>query len=312
MTETYCGYIALLGRPNAGKSTLLNACLGQKIVGVSKRPQTTRNRILGIDTQDEHQLIFLDSPGLHQSTGLARINKTMNRIAWSVAAEADLICYLIDSVQGWHEEDRTYLQNLLKHTSTPILVLATKNDAAKNKQIEEQIKLITENIEHINTQTAQEHKIISKPFAVSAKRKESVQAFKAKIGSYMPAGEWLFDRDELTDQPERFVVSELIREQLFRHLGAELPYGCGVYCESITTGPLVSIKATIVVTRLAHKPIVIGKQGSLLKTIGTKARLSLETHFGTKVYLELYVKVDKDWINDPELLASYQNMQEPL
>lgn len=309
--STRCGYIALLGRPNAGKSTLLNACIGQKIVGVSKRPQTTRNKVMGISPEGDAQLIFLDTPGIHKAEGRAKINQTMNKLAWSSAADADLICYMVDSGLGWKPEDSLYFSTLLQHTKAPVLVIASKADAAKKAKITEGLKSIAEGMKACKKETAFELLIQEEPFLLSAKQKDSVNSFKQLSASILPESPWLYGEDELTDKPERFLISELIREQLFRKLGEELPYGCGVTVESVQPqAHLTRIKACIIVSRASHKPMVIGKGGRSIREIGKESRLSLEKHFESKVYLELFVKVKENWIDRPDLISTFQQIEE--
>ena len=320
MTETYCGYVALLGRPNSGKSTLLNACLGQKIVGVSSRPQTTRNRILGIDMVDARQIVFLDSPGIHNAGGKPRINHTMNKVAWSVAAEADIICYLVDAVRGWSEEDQVYLTSLLRHATSPVWMIVTKADAVKKEKLNDCVDLVREQMASIKKDLSETEECSEKsvwylsdePCQVSAKRKDRLKEFRTELASYLPEGPWLYDPENLTDKPESFIVGELIRENLFRRLSEELPDGCGVRIEKIHQNrERVHVKATIIVSRESHKPMVIGKQGQGIKAIGTISRESLERHYDKKVRLDLFVRVDEGWVNDPELIANYQQIEDP-
>ncbi|MFK7823255.1 MAG: GTPase Era [Oligoflexales bacterium] len=309
--STRCGYIALLGRPNAGKSTLLNACIGQKIVGVSRRPQTTRNKVLGISSEGQTQFIFLDTPGIHKAQGRAKINHTMNKLAWSSAADADLICYMVDATRGWTGEDTQYFSNLLEHAKVPVLVVASKADALKKARISEGVASIKAGMANCREAASFEQLLNDEPYLISAKQKDHVTSFKALISSVLPESPWLYREDELTDKPERFVVSELIREQLFRKLGAELPYGCGVTVESMQSQEkMVRIKACIIVARTSHKPMVIGKAGKTIKEIGTESRLSLESHFDTKVFLELFVKVKENWIDRSDLICAFQQIEE--
>jgi GTP-binding protein Era len=310
--ETHCGYIALLGRPNAGKSTLLNACLGQKIAGVSQKPQTTRNRILGIDTAGDCQMVFLDTPGLHKSQGKPKINHMMNREAWSVVADADLICYLIDAKSGWHEDDERYLSSLLGQTKTPLLILATKVDAAKHILIVDSANVIKNKVRSLLSHLPEDcinGLIQPYPYLLSAKRPEEIKQFRTTVSEYMPKGPFLYDPENLTDRPESFVVGEMIREQIFRQLGEELPYGTSVVVEEMTDGPTTKIVgATIIVSRQSHKPIVIGHQGRTIKSIGTAARETLVQHFGSPVFLNLYVKVQPNWIDNSALVSEFQGI----
>lgn len=310
--ETTCGYVTLLGRPNAGKSTLLNACVGQKIAGVSRKPQTTRNRILGIAQLHQTQLIFLDTPGIHKNKKALMINKLMNRAAWSSVQEANLICYLVDLKKGWHEEDALYLAGVIKEAQTPILICGTKTDSMKKKEAELAASLVKEKVSFILNQASEDKKALVQKdiFLISAKRPEDILAFKTVCKNFLPKAPFVFEEDDLTDMPDQFVVSEMIREQLFRQTGEEIPYGSCVVIESMTYGsdtePAV-IKAMIVVSKDNHKSIVIGKNGSSIKKIGLLARETIEEHLGTKVYLELFVRVEENWMDHPGKLENYMS-----
>ena len=310
MTER-CGYVAILGRPNAGKSTLFNALTGHKLASVSAKPQTTRGRILGVCTEGQAQLLFLDTPGMHNPAGKPKLNSVMNKVAWGVAADADLIAYLIPADSGWLQEDADYLQNLLRHSTAPILVLATKIDSAKHLVIQHGISNIREGWRAMLTLhpdiDVKGRMLADVPYGVSAKRPESVRKLRDDLFAEMPEGPWLFPKDGLTDLPQQAVCGELIREQLFRQLDQEIPYGCAVKIETMHESPkCTSISSSIIVSRANHKAMVIGKGGMRIKSIGTKARLVLERHLGGPVFLELNVKVENDWINDARLIADYE------
>ena len=300
------GYVALLGRANAGKSTLLNACVGQKVVGVSKRPQTTRNKIIGISSRKSSQFAILDTPGIQRQTRKLMLNQAMNKQAWSVLEEADVLCYLVDATVGWHREDSEFFSKILSSSKLPLMVLATKSDSAKKSHVHQGLMSIQEGIKEAS---GKEEADAPSVMLISSKSKESVEAFKDCLSDTIPQGQWLFDEDDLTDKSENFIVSEMIREQLFRKLGEELPYGACVLIDRLKeTSNLVAIDATIVVSKESHKPIVIGKKGSLIKEIGQLSRLSLEQHFQQKVFLKLFVKVKKNWIENSQLIESYQNI----
>lgn len=311
--DTYCGYIALLGRPNAGKSTLLNACIGQKIVGVSKKPQTTRNKIIGIDTQDQVQYIYLDTPGIHNHSGKPQINRSMNQLAWSAVSDADIICYLIDTKHGWTPEDMHYISSLIEKGAEKVFVFASKIDCITKEQVKEGISSIQTGLQTLkDTLSEQDKKKILNdiPKSVSAKRVDYVKEFKSLLASHLPLGPMLYDADELTDKSERFVVSEIIREQAFRQLGQELPYGTSVTVSKLTQNDkLTSIHATIITNKKSHKPIIIGRKGQLIKAIGSSARENLERHFNQKVYLELFVKVQENWIDNEKLIEKFQEIE---
>ena len=314
-----CGYVALLGRPNAGKSTLLNAVLGHKIAVVSNKPQTTRNRILGVHTEGASQILFLDTPGIHKAEALHRINRTMNRVAWNVLVDADVVCYLVDSTEGWQGEDAGYLEGILLRTTKPVMVLATKIDAIKKDAvavgamtIERGLRTVIDRLPEEKRAGADKQIVTGGPIRISSKRPESVAEFRASLPAHMPEGPWLYDADDLTDMPQQFVCAEIVREQVFRQMSAEIPYNAAVKIESFKhEAAITRILATIVVQRESHKGMVIGKGGSRLKSIGTDARVSLERHLDRKVYLELFVKVQEGWIDSDALIAEYAGLVDP-
>ena len=315
----HCGYIALLGRPNAGKSTLLNALVGHKIAGVSRRPQTTRNRLLGISVIGDTQLIFLDTPGLHKDRRL--LNSTMNRVAMSIVNQVDTVAYLIDLTRGWHEEDRLFLRRLAEVSSAPILIVGTKADAIKKGVVDSRWQTIQDGVRRLvadlksssmKDQPGEGDKNLSggpikfnqKSAILSAKRSEDVAQFRHVLAEMMPEESWLYGEDELTDMPGRFICSELIREQVFRQLGDEVPYGTAVSVDRVEDKPGIKvIDATIIVARSSHKGIVVGKQGQKIKALSTESRLSLERYLDSKIFLNLSVKVQDGWINDQKLIA---------
>jgi len=310
MTTSRFGYVALLGRPNAGKSTLLNACLGQKIAGVSRRPQTTRNRILGIDMVDSAQVVYLDTPGIHR-TSKSLLNRAMNKTAWASLADADIITYLVDASRKWDEEDFDYLKSILSKAEVPILVLGTKSDNAKKFEIEENFDVIKEKIEELKTIYPLSRFLTDEPILISAKRPTEIEAFRKLLAPSLPVGDYLYDPDDITDRPDKFVVGELVREQLFRALGDEIPYGTGVTIDKIAKEKNIThILATVIVSTNSHKRIVIGKSGAMLKKVGTAARETLERHYEQKVFLEIFVRVQDDWINSEKWIAELQSMSQ--
>jgi GTP-binding protein Era len=307
-----CGYVALLGRPNAGKSTLLNALLGAKVSVVSSKPQTTRNRILGVFTEAENQLLFLDTPGMHKSEGLPRIHKAMNRAAWAAIEDASISCYLVDCERGWHEDDSRYFQGVLERAGGKVAVLLTKIDRIKK----EEVALSDDVVAGVMSELASSHPELAAKFAqkvpywISSKRPEEVKELRSWLGGFMPESPWLYAEDDLTDRPQQFICGEIVREQLFRQLGQELPYNCGVKVESFQDeGKLVRIRALIIVERDSHKGMVIGKGASRLREIGTEARKGLEKHLDKKVHLDLFVKVQEGWLDDERLLAEYAMLE---
>ncbi len=317
-----CGYVALMGCPNAGKSTLMNACLETKIAGVSQKPQTTRHKILGICQQNEAQILFLDTPGIHNDKGMPRMNKIMNHIAWSVVSEADVICYLIDLTAGFTENDHIWLKAICQKTPKKILLLATKSDKLKKVFHEAQLETFSQGLKKLHEEIKTEEKtfenflnerfLLPIPRLVSAKIKQEVLDLRAYIAEQLAPGEWLYNEEELTDRPQKFICAELIREQLFRQLGAEIPYKVSVVVDVFQHKPqLTEILSTVYVERDSQKSIIIGKGGSKIKNIGTDARASLEKHLGRPVFLKLFVKVKKGWTEDVNLLSDLAYLQDP-
>jgi GTP-binding protein Era len=313
ISNTRSGFVALIGRPNAGKSTLLNACIGQKIAGVSRKPQTTRNRILGIDMVGTSQVIYLDTPGIHKSSK-SLLNRAMNKAAWATLTDADVICYLIDASRKWVDEDSEFLKSVAERIEVPLVVLATKSDNAKKVEIEENFDFIVQKIDELKASHQEIKFLRDEVILISSKRPEDVAKFKELVAAAIPEGEYLFDPENITDRPDKFVVGELIREQLFRSLGDEIPYGIGVTVDKISSEKtksnldITNVLATIIVSTDSHKRIVIGKSGSMLKQVGTAARESLERHYEKKVFLELFVRVQTDWINSEKWIAELQSM----
>ncbi len=286
-----CGYVALIGKPNTGKSTLMNALVGEKLSITAKRPQTTRHQILGIKTTSEYQCIFVDTPGIHQNQKKA-INRYMNRAATSMLTDVDLICVLLD-VRNFNGDDEQVLKKV-ENMDNVILVL-NKIDQINNKQqllpLMEKISGLAPNVEMI---------------PVSALKEENLDSLMSQIRGRLPEGIPHFPDDQLTDKPMRFIVAEIVREKLFRILTQELPYSITVNVEHyITEKDLVRISASIWVERKSQKGIIIGRGGSLLKKIGSEARADIEQLVDQKVYLQLWVKVREDWSDDERSLAAF-------
>lgn len=316
MLKMKCGFVALLGKPNAGKSTLLNACIGQKIAGVSTKPQTTRNKILGIDTIADSQIIYLDTPGIHSSHQSVRINQIMNQAAWSVLEEADYVCYLIDAKVGVTDDDILFLREILKKSEVPVEVFLSKTDSIKKIVVEKKLKQTEEILKDLELYISsldkkENHLVDTVPSLISAKRPANIKSLRDKLANSLPEGPFLFGEDELTDKSQKFVASEMIREQVFRQLGDEIPYGITVVVDSIEFRKNIHfLDATIVVEREAHKPIVIGAKGARIKKLGENSRDTLERHFETQVMLNLFVKVQSNWINNDKLINELQGIIE--
>ena len=290
-----CGIAALVGRPNVGKSTLLNALLGQKVSIVSPRPQTTRTRIHGVLTRPGMQIIFADLPGIHSKQPRA-INRYMNRTALASLADSDVNLFVIEALR-WTDEDERALEEL-RAAKRPILLLINKVDRAQPK--ERLLPFIAE-----ISQKADFAEVVP----LSALKRKNIERLPATIARYLPESPLLYPPDQLTDASDRFMAAEIVREKLTRRLQEEVPYGLVVEIEGMgeaedEPGKLV-IQAVIWVERTGHKAIVIGKGGELLKEIGTAARLDLKRHFGRPVHLELWVKVREGWSDDENALRKF-------
>lgn len=292
MSKTlYCGYVAIVGRPNVGKSTLLNHILGQKISITSHKPQTTRHQILGIKTVDTIQTIYVDTPGLHQGKQRA-INRHMNRAATQALESVDVVGFVVEGLR-WGEEEEWILSKLKKLTC-PVILIVNKID---------QIHPKTALLPHIAM--LQEKMQFADIIPLSAKSGDNVAALELLLTKFLPEGPHFFPEDQVTDRTERFLASELIREKLTRYLHQELPYALTVEIEQFKTeNEVLHISAIIWLERDTQKAIVIGKNGAQLKTIGTHARVALEKLFERKVFLKLWVKIKGSWSDDERALQS--------
>ncbi|MBP3400887.1 MAG: GTPase Era [Clostridia bacterium] len=282
MSQFHSGFIAIIGRPNVGKSTLMNAMVGEKVAIVSNRPQTTRNRIMGICTQENSQIVFLDTPGLH--TPRNRLGEYMMKSAQDALQGIDALIVMVDAT-AVGKQDRAVVEDMSKHKVKKVLVL-NKIDLLEPQSL---LALIASFAE------AGYDDIIP----ISARSGDGLKQLKELLISYLPEGPQYFPSDAITDQPERLICGELIREKALYHLKEEVPHGIGVEMMSIKklSENLIEIHATIYCERPAHKGIIIGKQGSMLKTIGQEARRDIETLLGSRVHLQLWVKVRENWRN---------------
>jgi len=288
---TQSGYAAIIGRPNVGKSTLLNALIGEKISITSAKPQTTRCQILGIKTREHAQIIYIDTPGLHREETRA-INRYMNRVASSVIYDTDVIVFLIDATR-YQEEDELVLQKL-KSTDKPIILALNKIDLLSEK--EKLLPLIEKLKNKLN---------FIKIIPISAMKKENIDTLENEIITLLPEGSLLFPEDQLTDKNMRFHAAEIIREKLVRETEQELPYATTVEIEQFKQDDrLTEISAIIWVERPGQKVIIIGKDGARLKRIGMQARRDIEKLVDTKVFLRLWVKVKERWTDDDQLLRN--------
>ena len=291
----HCGLIAIVGRPNVGKSTLLNALVGQKVSITSRKAQTTRHRITGIRTLAESQFVFVDTPGF-QTKHSAALNRTLNRTVQGVLADVDVVLFVVEAGRfGLDDAKVLALMPPAGEGVRPVILVANKLDEVRRRaDLAPWLKGMQERY----------------PFAefvpLSARKDADVQRLLEIVRPYLPEAPWLHDEEALTDRSERFLASELIREKLFRLTGDELPYTSTVVIEKFEEeGDLRRIAAAIIVEREAHKGMVIGGGGERLKRIGTEARTELESLLGAKVFLELWVKVRSGWADDEEHLRSY-------
>jgi GTP-binding protein Era len=290
MNETRCGYVALIGRPNVGKSTLLNRLIGQKLSITSSKPQTTRHRLLGIKSEGSVQIIYVDTPGLHQRQASA-MNRYLNRAASSSLVDVDVIIWMLEALR-WTKEDEHVL-NLLKDLNVPVILAVNKVDKVTGDK-----SALLPYLQDISAKFS-----FCDVFPISAYHGDNLEALETKIGALLPQGEWIYPEDQITDRSERFLSTEIIREKLVRRLGDELPYQLTVQIEYFTQRDhLIHISAIIWVERSGQKAIVIGKNGSVLKVVGEQARLDLEKMLDSKVFLQLWVKVKEGWHDSEQAL----------
>ena len=286
-----CGLVAIVGRPNVGKSTLLNALVGQKISITSNKPQTTRHRIVGVRTEGDAQCVFVDTPGFQTRHGNA-LNRTLNRTVKGVLADVDLVLFVVEA--GRFTPDDAKVLALLPPDRL-VLLVANKADLVKRR--DELLPWLDQ---------MRQRRDFTEFVPLAATREEDAARLAAIVCRHLPEQPWLYDAEALTDRSERFLAAELIREKLFRLTGDELPYGATVVIDRYQEeGELRRIAATIVVEREAHKGMVIGEGGERLKRIGSEARQELERLLGGKVFLELWVKVRAGWAASEEHLRSY-------
>ena len=291
-SNTYAGLIAIVGRPNVGKSTLLNALLGQKISITSKKPQTTRHRILGILTQANKQAILVDTPGLHTEEKRA-INRLMNRAASSSIAEVELIIFLVEGTH-WTQDDELVLAKV-KQSGAPCILVVNKTDNILDKD---------ELLPHLQKLGAMHD--FQNIVPISASKGQGVDTISELCLSSLPESDFWFPEDHITDRSSRFMASEIIREKLIRFTGDELPYSTTVEIEQFKMDDkgIIHINALVLVERDSQKRMVIGNKGERLKTIGKEARRDMENLFDSKVFLETWVKVKSGWADDERALRS--------
>jgi len=283
------GYVTILGRPNVGKSTLLNRLVSQKLSITSRKPQTTRSRLLGIKSVYNYQTVYIDTPGLQKKPG-GIFNRYMNREALRSLAQVDVIVHMVEAV-SWTESDE-YVHDLVKQTGVPAILAINKIDRIKNKSnILPYLRMVNEKSGYREI------------LPISARADKNIDRLEQCIRALLPAGMALYPEDQITDRSERYFAAEFIREKLFRCLGEEVPYNLSVTIEKFEdTGNLVRIDAVIWVEKSGQKKIVIGRDGNVLKKTGGQARLDMEKMFGKKVMLETWVRVKRNWTNDVNAL----------
>ncbi|BDZ72859.1 GTPase Era [Methylophaga marina] len=286
------GYVAIIGRPNVGKSTLINRILGQKLCITSRRPQTTRHRILGIKTTDQGQFIYVDTPGMH-SDGKKAMNRYMNRAAAASIDDVDVVLFVVEGLK-WTEDDQRVLKRIQQDARSPVILVLNKADKLSDK---------SDLLPQIQSLAPQYDFAAVVP--ISARKGMNTDVLEQEIAKLMPEGEMIFDEDQLTDRSSRFLAGEIVREKLFRYLGQELPYSLTVEIEQFEEEEgMYRIGAVVYVERSGQKSIVIGKRGEQLKLIGQDARLEMEQLFGCKVFLQIWVKVREGWSDNERMLKN--------
>ena len=285
----HCGYVAIVGRPNVGKSTLLNRILGQKISITTRKPQTTRHQILGIKTTDDAQVVYVDTPGMHQGSKKA-MNRYMNKAAASVVNDVDVVVFVVDGLR-WEEDDQAILEKL-QHVEAPVILALNKFDKLDDRE-----RLLP----HIQAMSKKME--FREIIPISAVKGENIESLETMVTALLPASPAFFPEDQVTDKSERFVAAELVREKLMMRLGQEVPYSITVEIEQFKLeNKVLHINALIWVERDNQKNIVIGKNGEMLKAVGKQARLEMESMFEKKVFLKLWVKVKDKWADDERAL----------
>ena len=292
--QTYCGFIAVIGRPNVGKSTLVNKIIGEKISITSSKPQTTRDRILGIKTnpKDNIQMVFVDTPGIH-SKKINILNKYMNLTAKKALIDVDIILFLVEELR-WKEED-SWILSLLEKIKAPVILVINKIDLIKNKD------LLLPYIEKISKKFKFKEVLL-----ISCKKKKSIEKLEKALVPYIPESQYFFGEKQITDKTEQFLLAEILREKLTRFLGKELPYAVAVEIGSLEKkSNIVLIDTIIWVERKGQKKIIIGKSGEKIKLIAQHARIDMEKKLKQKVHLSVWVKVRSNWSNNLQMLKNF-------
>ncbi len=291
--ETRCGYVAIIGRPNAGKSTLFNCLLGQKVSSISFKPQTTRHQIVGVRTDLDSQFVFVDTPGIHLG-GKRLLNRVLNKNATNVLHDVDLIFWLIDRGQWTREED--FIKKSLVNLDSPVILVVNKIDKLNRKQ--ELLQILPELLERYP---------FKEIIPISAIEEDNIEALISTSKKYLPKSEFYYSDDYLTDRSKEFIAAEAVREAAFVYLENELPYATHVEIEKYEVDDgRVYISAIIWVEKQGQKAILIGKKGEMLKKIGSLARGSLQKQLEEKIHLNLWVKLHKDWQDNPQIVGKYE------
>ena len=292
------GFVAIIGRPNVGKSTLMNHLIGQKIAITSSKAQTTRNRIQTVYTDDEGQIVFLDTPGINKAKN--KLGEYMMNVAYSTLNEVDIVMWIVEPTTFIGAGER-HIIDVLSRVNTPVVLVINKTDTVDKQAVADAIN------------TYKEVHDFDAIVPVSALRGHNQAELIKTLRRLLPFGPQFYDEDTTTDQPERQIVAEMIREQALRQLDKEIPHGIAVVIDRMKERPdgsCIDIEATIICERDSHKGIIIGKQGAMLKKIGTKERISMENLLDMKVNLKLWVKVKKDWRDSDTLLRNYGYREE--
>lgn len=288
---TRCGYVAIVGRPNVGKSTLLNHILGQKLAITSRKPQTTRHNMLGIKTEGPVQAVYVDTPGLHKNNEKA-LNRYMNRSATTALKDVDVVVFVVDRTR-WTEEDQMVFEKV-QYVKCPVILAVNKADRMEDKSE------LLPHLEWLAQQLPQAEVV-----PISALHGQNLETLERLVGERLPESEHFYPEDQITDRSSRFLAAELVREKIMRQLGAELPYQITVEVEEFKQeGRVLHIHALILVERDGQKKIIIGDKGERIKRIGQEARRDMETLFDSKVMLNLWVKVKGGWSDDERALRS--------
>jgi GTP-binding protein Era len=287
------GFISIIGRPNVGKSTFLNRVIGQKIAIMSDKPQTTRNKVQGVLTTDDAQFIFIDTPGIHKPKH--KLGDFMMKVAQNTLKEVDVILFMVNAQEGFGRGEEFIIEKF-QSVRTPVFLVINKIDQVHPDEL---LKLI---------ESYREKYEFSEIIPISALEGNNVETLLGQIKEYIPEGPQFYPADQVTDHPERFIVSELIREKALHLTREEIPHSLAVIIDKMERREekdVVHVMATIIVERDSQKGIVIGKQGKMLKEVGKRARVDIENLLGSKVYLELWVKVQKDWRNKMSQLRDF-------